>query len=251
MEIQLSQVSRGTAALEFALCEISLKNKLAYLGVLANCFSLLVSPLAKVLNQYGHLSKAMYKLKAQKEEESETGLLNRGKARPEVSFSVWVGHGCVHGRDVIFVFFFQRQRKSSLVSTPSTVGNFYLSPCMYIYFPLICCAVWLVAQSSPTPCDPTDWSPLVPSVQGDSPSKNTGVGCHALLQGIFPTQGLNPCLPHCGWILYQLSHQGSPIKFTDQGKLEYQTQPKTDIYVNLYKINTDVWDQYKHGTFIM
>ena len=32
----------------------------------------------------------------------------------------------------------------------------------------------------------------------------------SLLQGIFPTQGLNPGLPHCRWILYQLSHQGSP-----------------------------------------
>ena len=48
------------------------------------------------------------------------------------------------------------------------------------------------------------------SVYGDSPGKNTGVGCHALLQGIFPTQGSNPDLPHCRQILYQLSHQGSP-----------------------------------------
>ena len=44
----------------------------------------------------------------------------------------------------------------------------------------------------------------------DSPAKNTGVGCHALLQGIFPTQGLNPGLLHCRQILYQPSHQGSP-----------------------------------------
>ena len=44
----------------------------------------------------------------------------------------------------------------------------------------------------------------------DSPGKNSGVGCHALFQGIFPTQELNPCLPHCGQILYCLSHQGSP-----------------------------------------
>ena len=44
----------------------------------------------------------------------------------------------------------------------------------------------------------------------DSPGKNTGVGCHALLQGIFPAQGLNPGLPHCRQILYRLSHQGSP-----------------------------------------
>ena len=47
------------------------------------------------------------------------------------------------------------------------------------------------------------------SVHGDSPGKNTGVGCHVLLQGIFPTQGSNPGLPHCRWILHCLSHQGS------------------------------------------
>ena len=47
------------------------------------------------------------------------------------------------------------------------------------------------------------------SVHGDSPGKNTEVGCHALLQGIFPTQGSNPGLPDCRWILYHLSHQGS------------------------------------------
>ena len=39
----------------------------------------------------------------------------------------------------------------------------------------------------------------------NSPGKNTGVGCHALLQGIFPTQGWNSGLPHCRQILYQLS----------------------------------------------
>ena len=47
------------------------------------------------------------------------------------------------------------------------------------------------------------------SVYGDSPGKNTGVGCHVLLQGIFPTQGSNPGLPHCRQILYHLSHQGN------------------------------------------
>ena len=45
----------------------------------------------------------------------------------------------------------------------------------------------------------------------NSPGQNTGVGSLSLLQGIFPTQGLNPCLPHCRWILYQLSYQGSPL----------------------------------------
>ena len=42
------------------------------------------------------------------------------------------------------------------------------------------------------------------------PSQNTGVGSLSLLQGIFPTQGLNPGLPHYRRILYQLSHKGSP-----------------------------------------
>ena len=44
----------------------------------------------------------------------------------------------------------------------------------------------------------------------NSPGQNTGVGSLSILQGIFPTQGSNPGLPHCRWILYQLSHKGSP-----------------------------------------
>ena len=44
----------------------------------------------------------------------------------------------------------------------------------------------------------------------NSPDKNNGTGSRFLLQGIFPTQGLNPGLLHCWQILYQLSHQGSP-----------------------------------------
>ena len=43
----------------------------------------------------------------------------------------------------------------------------------------------------------------------NSPGQNTGVGSLSLLQGIFPTQGSNPGLPHCRQILYQLSHKGS------------------------------------------
>ena len=58
---------------------------------------------------------------------------------------------------------------------------------------------------TPTDCSSPDFS-----VHRASPGKNTGVGCHALLQGIFPTQGSNPGFLHYKWILYQLSHQGSP-----------------------------------------
>ena len=62
-----------------------------------------------------------------------------------------------------------------------------------------------VAQSSLTLYDPMDYtySPW------NSSGQNTGVGSLSLLQGIFPTQGSNPDLPHCRWILYQVSHKGS------------------------------------------
>ena len=61
----------------------------------------------------------------------------------------------------------------------------------------ICSAVQgLVTQSCPTLCDPLDCNLAGSSVRGESPGKNTGLSCHALLQEIFPTQGLNPDLPH-------------------------------------------------------
>ena len=61
-----------------------------------------------------------------------------------------------------------------------------------------------VAQSCLTLCHPMDCSPWT------SPGWNTGVGSLSRLHGIFLTQGLNPGLPRCRWILYQLSHKGYP-----------------------------------------
>ena len=58
---------------------------------------------------------------------------------------------------------------------------------------------WKITQLCLTLCDP--WN---------SPDQNTGEVSLSLLQGIFPTQGSNPCLPHFRWTLYQLSHKGSP-----------------------------------------
>ena len=69
-----------------------------------------------------------------------------------------------------------------------------------------CCAVPSCSVVSQL-CDPMDCSPPGSSVNGDTPGKNTGVGCHAFLQEIFPTQESNPGLPHYRQILYCLSHQ--------------------------------------------
>ena len=63
----------------------------------------------------------------------------------------------------------------------------------------------LVAQLSPTLCDPMDCSPPGSSIHGDSPGRNTGVGSQSLLQGIFPTQGLNPGFSNYRQILYHLA----------------------------------------------
>ena len=73
------------------------------------------------------------------------------------------------------------------------------------------------------PCPPSGYLPN-PGIESRSPTlwvdsllsepqekpKNTGVGSLSLLQRIFPTQESNQGLPHCRWILYQLSYQGSP-----------------------------------------
>ena len=60
-----------------------------------------------------------------------------------------------------------------------------------IYICMHACMYAKSLQSCPTLCDPMDCSPPGSSVHGDSPGKGTGVGCHALLQGIFLTQGSN------------------------------------------------------------
>ena len=62
----------------------------------------------------------------------------------------------------------------------------------------------LVTQSCPTLCNPMDCSPPGSCPWG-FPHKNTGVGTHSFLQGIFLTQGSNP-----GLLYYCLSHQRIP-----------------------------------------
>ena len=64
-----------------------------------------------------------------------------------------------------------------------------------------------------------------------SPGQNTGVGTLSLLQGIFPTQGSNPGLPHCRQSLYQLSHKGSPVV----NRVLKQKKSHRKMGINLYK----------------
>ena len=69
----------------------------------------------------------------------------------------------------------------------------------------------------------------------NSPDQHTGVGSLSLLQGLFPTQGSNPGLPHCRWILYQPSHKGSPkvkvtqLCLTHCDPMDYFGQPNMNL----------------------
>ena len=85
-----------------------------------------------------------------------------------------------------------------------------------------------------------------------------GVGSLSLLQGIFPTQGPNLGLPHCRWILYQLSHKGSPtglclnilnVKFSEkpeayQGEVTLRPAGSTQFYLPLFLDSYPLQDIY-------
>ena len=66
----------------------------------------------------------------------------------------------------------------------------------------------------------------------NSPGQNTGVGSLSLLQGIFPAQASNSRLPHCRWILHQLSHKGSPcfLKPCKFGILGNHEHPENNVF---------------------
>ena len=89
--------------------------------------------------------------------------------------------------------------------------NIFYVPFLALLFFIELAVLCWAAQSCQTLCNPMDCSLPDSSVHGNSPGKNTGVGCHDLLQGIFLTQGLNPGLLHCRQTLYHPSHQGSPF----------------------------------------
>ena len=108
---------------------------------------------------------------------------------------------------------------------PTSVLSFRPSPRSEI-FALLLTSVFvrmlcLVAQLCPTLCNPMGCSLPGSSVHGDFPGKNIGVGCHSLLQGIFPTQRVNLGLLQCRQNLYYLSHQGiAPSLFQYRGPVD-------------------------------
>ena len=75
------------------------------------------------------------------------------------------------------------------------------------------------------------------------PGKNTGVGCHFLLQGIFLIQGSNPGLPHCKQILYSLSHQGSTKRRYKKQYVNFpsHTHKPTHSWAHVWTLVPQTW----------
>jgi len=93
---------------------------------------------------------------------------------------------------------------------PQVTGGAYTLSLLWIIFFFIIMISNEVVQSCPTLCNLHGLEPARLLCPWDFPGKSAGAGCHFLLQEIFPTQRLNPDLPHCRQTLYHLSHQGSP-----------------------------------------
>ena len=84
-------------------------------------------------------------------------------------------------------------------------GSFYKITNLTLYplmFPCVCVCVCVLSHFNPVWIFATPWT-----VARQATGKHPGMGCHTLLQGIFPTQGSNSGLPHCKRIIYLLSHR--------------------------------------------
>ena len=93
--------------------------------------------------------------------------------------------------------------------------------CVYIHMYLLSCSVMSKSLR------PHGLQPARLHCPWDSLGKNTGVGCHSLLQEIFLSWGLNLSLLHCRWILYYLIHQRSPCVCASHSVMSNSVTPRT------------------------
>ena len=129
------------------------------------------------------------------------------------------------------------------------VSSFWVTSCSPFYFlklkvkyvmcacvrACVCVCVCVSCLVISNLCDPMGCSLPGSSVHRILQAKISKWGCHSLLQGIFPTQRLNPGLLHCRQILYCLSHQGSPgEKLSIDIKKKVWTLRSADLSSNVF-----------------
>ena len=114
----------------------------------------------------------------------------------------------------------------------------------------MCCVLYAVAHLCRTLQDPRDYKPTRPLCPGGFSRQEHWSGLPCLLQGIFPTQGLNPGLLPCRWILDYLSHWGS------QFKIRRETHTKTillwscQILLKLWSLFAETTSGRAHHIFL-
>ena len=122
-------------------------------------------------------------------------------------------HGLTHGvRKISQIFYDIRERGLWLHGLTKNLGYKQHEGVIGPHPVLLRVCVSVCAQSRPVLCNPMDCKPTKFLYPWDFSGKNTEVGCHFLLRGIFLTQGLNPCLLHWQARSSPLSHQGSPTQ---------------------------------------
>ena len=106
------------------------------------------------------------------------------------------------------------------------------------------CACMLSHFSRVQLCDSMVCSPPLWICPWDSPAKDTGVGCHVLLQGIFPTEGLNPCL------LCLLHWQAGSLPLAPLGKLPVDLDPSFSSYSLSLLLGKEEFSTKKSSRFL-
>ena len=133
------------------------------------------------------------------------------------------------------------RREWILGSSMSLLPGVYWRPLQFRTPSKLVHEISIVTQSCPTLCDPMDCISPGSSVHGDSPGKNTGVGCHFLLQGS------NLGLLHWRQILYHLSHKGSRWP-TSIIYIKSLTAERPQLPIQLGNVFRDIF--YMHATTI-
>ena len=169
----------------------------------------------KVTSQHPTLSQGMLIMALTKQ-------LHSTKVK-ELKFSELKGSGWGHSA----------RGRASLKPKPglSSSSSPSASACLEYQFP------WECESLSRVPLFATPWTVAHQApLSWDSPGKNNGVGYYALLQGIFPTQGLNPGPLQGRQILYSLSHQGSP-------QLPWNVDPKARrLLFDHLRLSCNFWE---------
>ena len=122
----------------------------------------------------------------------------------------------------------------SLHVSDSKLSHLFLHLCIFFNFFFLSELYALVKWKSLSPV----WLFANHGLQNpwNSAGQNTGVGSCSLLQRIFPTQGSNPCLPHCRWILYQLGHKESPFMLLSNSNIYFLGYIMIDVFKAVFLI---------------